>query len=161
MVAWHAVWKTRFRWFPSINIKETDTTCQAFDQPEDGESPKRKCWTKIAQAWPVSPLFYHSDDAPLLKIIEDIFYPTGTPLVWFSTLSQGKFSYFEFRIKGMTEIWQLAVVSGLLKLFLRFIKVQAFQVYLKHSWKKCFCLREPVFWGRIFLILRRNFPNME
>ena len=30
-----------------------------------------------------------------------------------------------------------------------------------HSWKKCFCLREPVFWGRIFLILRRNFPNME
>ena len=21
-----------------------------------------------------------------------------------------------------------------------------------HSWKKCFCLREPVFWGRIFLI---------
>ena len=33
----------------------------------------------------------------------------------------------------MTEIWQLAVVSGLLKLFLRFIKVQAFQVYLKVS----------------------------
>ena len=30
-----------------------------------------------------------------------------------------------------------------------------------HSWKKCFCLREPVFWGRIFLIWRRNFPNME
>ena len=30
-----------------------------------------------------------------------------------------------------------------------------------HSCKKCFCLREPVFWGRIFLILRRNFPNME
>ena len=36
----------------------------------------------------------------------------------------------------------------------------------QHSWKKCFCLREPVFWGgnfliwtRIFLILRRNFPN--
>ena len=27
--------------------------------------------------------------------------------------------------------------------------------------KKCFCLREPVFWGRIFLILRRNFPNMD
>ena len=31
----------------------------------------------------------------------------------------------------------------------------------KHSWKKRFCLREPVFWGGIFLILRRNFPNME
>ena len=31
----------------------------------------------------------------------------------------------------------------------------------RHSCKKCFCLREPVFWGRIFLILRRNFPNME
>ena len=31
----------------------------------------------------------------------------------------------------------------------------------KHSCKKCFCLREPVFWGRIFLIWRRNFPNME
>ena len=30
-----------------------------------------------------------------------------------------------------------------------------------HSWKKCFCLREPVFRGRIFLIWRRNFPNME
>ena len=27
--------------------------------------------------------------------------------------------------------------------------------------KKCFCLREPVFWGGIFLILRKNFPNME
>ena len=26
-----------------------------------------------------------------------------------------------------------------------------------HSCKKCFCLREPVFWGRIFLISRRNF----
>ena len=32
---------------------------------------------------------------------------------------------------------------------------------VRHSCKKCFCLREPVFWGRIFLILRRNFPNME
>ena len=31
----------------------------------------------------------------------------------------------------------------------------------KHSWKKRFCLREPLFWGGIFLILRRNFPNME
>ena len=30
-----------------------------------------------------------------------------------------------------------------------------------HSWKKCFCLREPVFWGGIFLILRRNFPMDE
>ena len=30
---------------------------------------------------------------------------------------------------------------------------------LDHSCKKCFCLREPVFLGRIFLILRRNFPN--
>ena len=30
-----------------------------------------------------------------------------------------------------------------------------------HSCKKCFCLREPIFWGRIFLILRRNFPNMD
>ena len=30
-----------------------------------------------------------------------------------------------------------------------------------HSCKKCFCLRDLVFWGRIFLILRRNFPNME
>ena len=30
-----------------------------------------------------------------------------------------------------------------------------------HSWKKCFCLRDPVFWGGIFLILRRNFPNMD
>ena len=28
----------------------------------------------------------------------------------------------------------------------------------RHICKKCFCLREPVFWGRIFLILRRNFP---
>ena len=27
--------------------------------------------------------------------------------------------------------------------------------------KSVFCLREPVFWGRIFLIWRRNFPNME
>ena len=30
-----------------------------------------------------------------------------------------------------------------------------------HSWKKCFCLREPVFWGSTFLILRLNFPNFE
>ena len=30
-----------------------------------------------------------------------------------------------------------------------------------HSCKKCFCLRDPVFWGGIFLILRRNFPNMD
>ena len=30
-----------------------------------------------------------------------------------------------------------------------------------YSCKKCFCLREPFFWGRIFLILRRNFPIME
>ena len=30
-----------------------------------------------------------------------------------------------------------------------------------HSCKKCFCLREPVFGGEIFLILRRNFTNME
>ena len=30
-----------------------------------------------------------------------------------------------------------------------------------HSWKKCFCLQEPGFWGRIFLILRKNFPNMK
>ena len=26
-----------------------------------------------------------------------------------------------------------------------------------HSWKKCFWLLEPVFWGWIFLIFRRNF----
>ena len=32
---------------------------------------------------------------------------------------------------------------------------------LMHSCKKCFCLREPIFWGGIFLILRRKFPNME
>ena len=31
----------------------------------------------------------------------------------------------------------------------------------RHSWKKCFCLRDPVFWGGIFLILMMNFPNME
>ena len=31
----------------------------------------------------------------------------------------------------------------------------------KHSWKKWFCLQDPVFWGWIFLILRMNFPNME
>ena len=30
-----------------------------------------------------------------------------------------------------------------------------------HSWKKCFCLREPVFWGSTFLISRLNFPNFE
>ena len=30
-----------------------------------------------------------------------------------------------------------------------------------HSCKKCFCLREPVFWGGIFLILMMNFPNLE
>ena len=30
-----------------------------------------------------------------------------------------------------------------------------------HSWKKCFCLREPVFCGSTFLILRLNFPNFE
>ena len=35
------------------------------------------------------------------------------------------------------------------------------ETWCRHSCKKCFCLREPVFWGRIFLILRRNFPNME
>ena len=27
--------------------------------------------------------------------------------------------------------------------------------------QKVFCLRDPFFWGGIFLILRRNFPNME
>ena len=27
--------------------------------------------------------------------------------------------------------------------------------------QKVFCLRDPVFWGRIFLILRKNFPNMD
>ena len=30
-----------------------------------------------------------------------------------------------------------------------------------HSWKKCFCLREPVFWGSTFRILTLNFPNFE
>ena len=30
-----------------------------------------------------------------------------------------------------------------------------------HSCKKCFWLWEPVFWGWIFLIFRRNFPNMN
>ena len=30
-----------------------------------------------------------------------------------------------------------------------------------HICKKCFCHREPFFLGRIFLILRINFPNME
>ena len=30
-----------------------------------------------------------------------------------------------------------------------------------HSSKKWFFLRDPVFWGWIFLILMRNFPNME
>ena len=30
-----------------------------------------------------------------------------------------------------------------------------------HSCKKCFCLRDPVFWGGIFLILMMNFPNLE
>ena len=33
--------------------------------------------------------------------------------------------------------------------------------YVKSQLEKCFCLREPVFWGGIFLILRGNFPNME
>ena len=35
------------------------------------------------------------------------------------------------------------------------------RTFWDHSWKKCFCLWEPVFWGGILLILRRNFPNME
>ena len=39
----------------------------------------------------------------------------------------------------------------------RFIEVKQ-QV---HSWKKCFCLREPVFRGSTFRILRLNFPNFE
>ena len=30
-----------------------------------------------------------------------------------------------------------------------------------HSGKKCFCLREPVFWGSTFLIFRLNVPNFE
>ena len=29
-----------------------------------------------------------------------------------------------------------------------------------HSWEKCFCLQDPVFLGKIFLISMRNFPDM-
>ena len=45
--------------------------------------------------------------------------------------------------------------------FGRFHTVLSRIIPLGHSWKKCFCLRKPVFWGGIFRILMMNFPNLE
>ena len=36
-----------------------------------------------------------------------------------------------------------------------------FNILCQHSWKKCFCLREPVFWGRIFPRFPQDFPKIS
>ena len=58
----------------------------------------------------------------------------------------------------------LIIFSGCPQVFWGIFKTQGpynVKTVFNHSCKKCFCLREPVFWGEIFRILRRNFPNME
>ena len=63
-------------------------------------------------------------------------------------------NYDHFNCKNVTPAIMIVffVLSKIIKCFVT-MRI--------HSCKKCFCLREPIFWGGIFLILRRNFPHIE